>query len=354
VPARGGKPRGEAGHQQEADMASISGSIKNDWLVGTAGADSIKGYGGDDFLKGGGGADRIDGGSGVDTASYLDSYQWVEVDLMSGRGWSGSAQGDTLIGIENVYGSVYGDRLSGDNNANTLSGMDGGDRLLGMGGADILQGGSGIDELTGGAGADVLDGGDGSDWAWYQESPAGITVSLIANMGLGGDAEGDTFISIENMFGSAFSDALAGDDGANYLGGLGGGDVLWGLGGADQLAGGLGQDTLIGGPGGDLFWWYSTAETAVTAAAADVVLDFNFAEGDRIHLGGIDANVYAEGNQTFTFIGTAAFSGTPGEVNYYHAGGDTYIQMQTGMSADVEGVIRLAGIHDPQASWFYL
>jgi serralysin len=335
-------------------MASIYGGNNNDWLVGTAGADNIKGFGGDDLLKGGGGADHLDGGLGVDTASYLDSVEWVEVNLSTGRGWHGTAQGDTLTNIENVMGSFYGDWLEGNNYANTLSGMDGSDDLFGGGGDDVLQGGAGTDELTGGAGADILDGGDGSDWVRYQESPAAVTVSLIANMGRGGDAEGDTFISIENMFGSPFADALAGDDGANYLGGYDGNDVLWGLGGDDQLAGGLGQDTLIGGTGADRFIWYTTRDTAVTTSSADAIMDFNFAEGDRIDLSGVDANVYADGNQAFTFIGTAAFSGTPGEINYYHAGGDTYIQMQTGTSADVEGIIRIAGIVNPDASWFYL
>ena len=56
----------------------------------------------------------------------------------------------------------------------------------------------------------------------------------------------------------------------------------------------------------------------------------------------------------FTFIGTAAFSGTPGEINYRYENGDTIIQMQTGTSADVEGVIRLVGIHVPNESWIML
>ena len=86
----------------------------------------------------------------------------------------------------------------------------------------------------------------------------------------------------------------------------------------------------------------------------DFVWDFSPAEGDRLDVSGIDADVYAAGNQTFTFIGDAAFSGTPGEINYVHAGGNTIIQMQTGTSADVEGVIRIYGILTPEASWFVL
>jgi hypothetical protein len=47
----------------------------------------------------------------------------------------------------------------------------------------------------------------------------------------------------------------------------------------------------------------------------DLINDFTFAgtEYDRIDLSVIDANVYADGNQAFTFIGQAAFMGAPGE-----------------------------------------
>ena len=85
-----------------------------------------------------------------------------------------------------------------------------------------------------------------------------------------------------------------------------------------------------------------------------MIWDFNRIEGDQLNIASIDADVYTAGDQAFTFIGTAAFSGTPGEVRYYQSGGDTYIEMQTGTSVDVEGVIRLAGIHTPEASWFVL
>jgi serralysin len=87
----------------------------------------------------------------------------------------------------------------------------------------------------------------------------------------------------------------------------------------------------------------------------DLITDFNFAgQLDRIDLSGVDANAYAAGDQAFTFIGTSAFSGNPGEINYYHSGGETIIQMQTGTGVDIEGGIRLSGIHTPDASWFVL
>ena len=143
-----------------------------------------------------------------------------------------------------------------------------------------------------------------------------------------------------------------GDD--DYLYGHNGSDTLRGESGDDRIDGGSGRDMMYGGANADTFVWNATAETRTIAFLADRIMDFNAAEGDLIDLGGIDADVYAGGNQAFTFIGTAAFSGTPGEISYYHAGGNTYIQMQTGTSVDVEGVIRLDGIHTPEASWFVL
>jgi hypothetical protein len=86
----------------------------------------------------------------------------------------------------------------------------------------------------------------------------------------------------------------------------------------------------------------------------DLIADFDPLEGDLIDLGGVDANAIAGGNQAFTFIGAAGFSGTPGEVNFSHLNGETIIQLQTGVVADSEMSIRIAGIVTPEASWFLL
>ena len=48
------------------------------------------------------------------------------------------------------------------------------------------------------------------------------------------------------------------------------------------------------------------------------------------------------------------FYGNPGEIRYYQDGGNTYIEMQTGTSLDIEGVIRLDGNLTPQSGWFIL
>jgi Ca2+-binding RTX toxin-like protein len=316
----------------------------------------------------------------------------VYVSLWQGFGMGGDAQGDTLVSIEHLDGSDFADTLGGDDKGNLLRGLDGNDTLKGWGGDDILEGMAGNDVLEGGArsdrssgdrleGGDWLDGGTGVDTASYGVSTEGVFVDLGGSVGHGGDAEGDFYISIENLTGSHHDDYLAGNNednalkgqaGNDTLKGAGGTDFLWGGGGDDNLYGGNGIDTLrgeigndtldggygldslYGGANADAFVWSFIEETSVSKILADVIWDFNAAEGDLIALPGIDADVYAAGNQAFAFIGTAEFSGTPGEVRYYQANGNTYIEMQTGTATDIEGVIRLGGIHTPEASWFVL
>jgi Ca2+-binding RTX toxin-like protein len=90
-----------------------------------------------------------------------------------------------------------------------------------------------------------------------------------------------------------------------------GSDTITGGAGADTIEGGLGADSLRGGAGNDVFVYRSVAES--TAASRDTILDF--AAGDKINLGGIDADGGAvAGNGKFAFIGSAAFSGAAGEL----------------------------------------
>jgi Ca2+-binding RTX toxin-like protein len=130
-------------------------------IFGFGGDDWIEGHGGNDFLFGGEGADLLDGGDDIDTAIYSDSPDGVTVDLQTGKGHGGTAEGDQLYSIENLTGSWWDDLLFGNANDNVL---------FGLGGDDLLEGG---------AGADTLDGGWGVDNASYLNSPAGVTVNLL-------------------------------------------------------------------------------------------------------------------------------------------------------------------------------
>ena len=80
-----------------------------------------------------------------------------------------------------------------------------------------------------------------------------------------------------------------------------------------MLDGGLGRDVLLGGADADVF---VLAETDTF----DVIRDFSHRQGDEIDLSGIDANAGADGNQSFSFIGSKGFSGKAGELQYKNGG----------------------------------
>ena len=105
-----------------------------------------------------------------------------------------------------IEATVSDDYLVGDDTDNTIDALPGDDVLIGLGGADTLN------------------GNDGNDTASYISSGDKIFVDLAYNLAQGGDAEGDQFISIENVIGSAFNDKILGDEYDNLLSGGEGND----------------------------------------------------------------------------------------------------------------------------------
>ncbi|WP_419737540.1 hypothetical protein [Pseudomonas sp. COR18] len=77
------------------------------------------------MLDGGAGADVLNGGAGTDTASYANSTAGVTVNLVTGTGVGGDAQGDTLMGIESVVGSAFNDTLTAQTSGHSLVGARG-------------------------------------------------------------------------------------------------------------------------------------------------------------------------------------------------------------------------------------
>jgi Ca2+-binding RTX toxin-like protein len=117
---------------------AIRGTQKNNTLVGTAGDDVMLGLGGDDTLDGRGGADELNGGNGSDTASYASAREKLVADLAHSVKNSGDAMGDSYIGIENLVGSKFADKLSGNGRANEIDGGKGNDTLLGGADRDVF------------------------------------------------------------------------------------------------------------------------------------------------------------------------------------------------------------------------
>jgi serralysin len=132
---------------------------------------------------------------------------------------------------------------------------------------------------------------------------------------------------IENAVGGAGDDVLIGNSANN---------VLTGGGGSDRLSGARGVDVLIGSAGADVFVFNATADSGIKALLAcgpdksiknvvpDLLRDFVSGE-DRIDLSIIDAVASSEGDDAFTYIGSAAFSGRAGELRFEFANGTVHI-----------------------------
>ena len=133
----------------------VASADQADILRGLGGNDMLFGGSGNDTLEGGPGADTLIGGSGMDTADYSASAAAVSVNLLTGLGSGGDAQGDVLGGIENIVGSAFNDTLTCDNGGNALDGRSGNDTLNGGAGNDIIFGGLGNDIINGDAGVDT-------------------------------------------------------------------------------------------------------------------------------------------------------------------------------------------------------
>ncbi len=224
-----------------------NGYAGNDVISGKGGGDTLMGNAGDDLLRGGSGADALFGGIGRDLLDYRFSDDGVEVDLKAGTALGGHAEGDSISGFESLRGSGFGDVLRGNGHDNMLVGL---------------------------AGADHLDGRAGIDRADYRHSGQGVAVDLHHGSGTGGDAEGDTLRSIENIRGSLHDDQLVGNGRANVLFGSFGNDTLDGARGADRLFGGSGSDVLDGGAGNDVLWGGSGSNRFVFTGGRDVIQDF--------------------------------------------------------------------------------
>ena len=298
-----------------------------DSLFGDEGADSLNGNVGADLLDGGPGSDAMAGGLGNDVY-YVDNVgDWVIELAAEGRDRVHSRidytlgsdvedltlEGPALVGTGNARPNV----IVGTAGANTLSGLGNSDDLYGYAGDDTLLGGDGHDDLYGGSGADTLEGEGGNDRLYGEGN------NDFINGGGGND----------NVYGGAGHDDLFGGGGA---------DILNGQRGDDLIVGGPGIDILTGGAGADRFL-FNPGHLGGSLASTDRIKDFSSAQGDKIDLHNIDANTNAGGNQAFTWIGAAAFSGAAGELRFSFAGNTTTITGDTDGDGTADFALWLTG-----------
>ncbi|WP_421877886.1 cadherin domain-containing protein [Pacificispira sp.] len=279
-----------------ADSADlIIGGSADELLSGGGGNDIIRGGDGDDTLIGGAGADTLDGGAGVDTADYSSFATGVTVALDG----SPSSTGDTIVNVENLIGSNQADKLTGNDDAN------------------VLVGGQGNDTLIGGAGADTLIGLDGTDYASYETTAEGLTISMPHGIGTG-DAEGDLYLNMEGIIGGQGNDRILNWSGTISLFGEDGDDILIGSSGhqfdtlsdTDFLSGDDGNDTLIGQDGDDTIYGGDGDDLIFAGRGSDTV--FGGAGSDTLHLGYLAGSVdidMANGIATGAEFGTVTFTG---------------------------------------------
>jgi len=325
----------------------------NDTVFGTSAANNIATNGGDDLIIGGAGADTIDGGTNTavgDTASYSNSNGAVSINLGSGFANGAHATGDVLTNIENLFGSAFGDVLTGTTGNNVINGFSGNDTINGGSGDDSMEGGQGNDFFISGLGADTINGGAGAgDTASYAGSNAAVTIGINAGaVNSGGHAAGDVISTItENLIGSSFGDNITGNTLANNLSGLNGNDTIIASNGNDTVSGGGGDDLLNGGRGADVINGGSGTDTASYTNTDNVVI-VNLAAGTTIGSGhgagdtliSIENVIGGQFDDTITgnsgnndlngFLGDDQLNGAGGDDNLLGSTGDDTLNGGTG------------------------
>ncbi len=283
----------------------LTGGTGNDTLNGGLGNDTLDGGDGDDLLIGGSGADSFNGGAGFDRVSYAGG-QAATLNLHTGMGSGGQAQGDQFLSIEAVTGSDFSDNITGTTGANAIDGWLGDDTITGNGGADTITGGNGGDRIIfntvadmSAAGLSVSGGIDAASDvlvltaanATYSGALTGIT--LMEAFALTGTGAHSITLTSLNAFGNLVNVSAAnasslvfdiqGSSGRMSIAGTSGADTLRGSTQADTIQGGGGNDLIegrggadvLGGDGGDDIIIFGTqaqdagiARDLLTAAAS--------------------------------------------------------------------------------------
>ncbi|WP_439543499.1 beta strand repeat-containing protein [Hyphomicrobium sp.] len=136
--------------------------------------------------------------------------------------------------------------------------------------------------------------------------------------------------ALEVINGTSGPNTLNGTNTGEIINGLAGNDIINGNGGNDRIIGGAGIDILTGGAGSDTFIFATLTDSGAGYSGyvnnggfsplsgngqRDIITDFTPGT-DKIDVSAIDANTKLGGDQAFSFLGAAAFTGVAGQLVY--------------------------------------
>jgi len=383
-----------------ADNRLDGGAGNDQFNLSAGGVDTVIGGAGNDVLYFGSSftsADSADGGDGRDVLILQGNYNVTLTD--------GSATGLESISLQTGANTKWGDTANnfydytvtladGNVAAGTQLIVNGqslraGEDMTFDGSAEtngsfLVYGGHGVDTLKGGALGDIfffegtrwgandkVDGGAGRD-SLVISAGNGVTqitfgaasLTNIESISLnnryasdptqtpsydivldnGNVAAGATLIvngsSLANATQFVKVNGSAVLNGNLTLFGGAGDDTLIGGAGNDTLSGAGGGDDLTGGAGADTFQFRSSGDS--TAANPDQVLDFQSGV-DKIDLHFMDADSVEGGHQSFSWIGSNAFTGvgaaSAGELRAYSQNGIWFVEGDTDGNGTADFVI---------------
>jgi VCBS repeat-containing protein len=366
----------------------IRGSTSDDLILGGKGQDTISGREGNDTIVGGDGSDSLNGGvgtadvvrfagelsrysiSGPDEGNYIvidnlgnggadtiRNFQFVEFDDGVFATYDLANTLATIAGTDS--GGVREDSIGSATGQLTVSDPDSGQESFQTtpliaakyGVFTIDASGHWTYELNNALAA-VQKLGDGQTIldtiriVSFDNTAHDITITIHGQSELIKDPAGNAAGLVK---GTAGADIIMGLGGNDTLQGLRGSDTIWGGSGHDELLGGWGNDVLIGQGGADLLIGNGGADrfdfnklSDSRSAAPDTISDFGTG-ADRIDLSDIDASKSLAENQSFAFIGKAAFS-AEGQVRVVQSGADAVILVNTSGNSGAEMKIVLSGV----------
>lgn len=176
-----------------------------------------------------------------------------------------------------------------------------------------------------------------------------ISLLYFGNDVVNGSPDNDRitgFAGNDTIYGNDGVDSLIGAVGNDVLFGGNGRDVLFGAAGADILEGGLGRDRLSGGFAADTFVFTSLADSGITFASRDNVVDF-ISGTDKLDLSALDGDTTTPA----LFNEVAAFTTAPtGEGEWMFNSITHILSINTDTDLQAEFSVLLTGVTSLQAT----